>query len=149
MKFIFGILLGFSLLLSALPTFAEQPIAEQPAEPPINEQQAVEKGIVGAGDLLPIFGTAAGFPQGEPRPPEVIAGEIIQGLMAVIGVIFGILVVYGGYLLMIARGNEEQVKKSINILQTAVIGFIVVIAAYSITSYVVGTIIGAAYRAPS
>lgn len=102
------------------------------------------KGIRQAGGLISIFGREAGF-TGAPKQPEVIIGEIIQAAMALTGVVFGILIVYGGYLWMIARGNEETVKKAIGILQTAIIGFIVTASAYAITSYVIAKVIGSAY----
>ncbi|OGL64424.1 hypothetical protein A3B21_05035 [Candidatus Uhrbacteria bacterium RIFCSPLOWO2_01_FULL_47_24] len=102
-------------------------------------------GLQRAGFFVTKFGEKAGF-GGAPQAPEVIIGKIIQGAMIMIGVIFGILVIYGGYLWMTARGNEEQVKKSIGILTTATIGFIVVVGAYAITSYIVSTVILASYQ---
>lgn len=90
------------------------------------------------------FAQGAGFPDA-PREPEVIIGDIIKGSMVAIGVVFGILVIYGGYLWMTARGNEEIVKKAIGILRTAIIGFIITASAYAITNYVVERVIPAAY----
>ena len=104
-----------------------------------------KKGIQSSGGFLQAFGGQAGFPE-EARPPEIVIGEIIQGAIVVVGVVFGILIVYGGYLWMVARGNEEIVKKSIGILKTAIIGFIIVVAAYAITTFVVERVIGAAYQ---
>ena len=111
------------------------------------EENVTKKGLQGALGLINIFGTKAGFPETNDEP-EVVVGKIIQGALVVIGVIFGILIVYAGYLWMIARSNEEMIKKAIETLQTAVIGFIVVVGAYAITSYVVGKVITAAFPAP-
>lgn len=102
------------------------------------------KGIQGAGELITEFAKKAGF-ENAPREPEVIVGEIIQSAMLLIGVVFGILVIYGGYLWMTARGNEETVKKSIEILKTAIIGFIVTMSAYAITSFVINNVLSSAY----
>ena len=103
------------------------------------------KGIQNAPGLITIFGSEAGF-EGTPREPEIIVGEILQGGMLLIGVLFGIFIIYGGFLWMIARGNEETVKKSIEILKTSIIGFIIVASAYAISDFVIKTVLSAAYR---
>lgn len=56
----------------------------------------------------------AGYPGGkttEPtRLPKMI-GQIISIVLSFVGVIFMILLIYGGFLWMTAGGNEEQIKK--------------------------------------
>lgn len=106
------------------------------------------KGLQQAGGLITTFAREAGF-TGAPRPPEIIVGEILQAGMLLIGVFFGILIIYGGFLWMTARGNEETAKKAINILQTAVIGFIIVASAYAISDFVITKVITAAYSPPA
>ena len=66
---------------------------------------------------------------------EVVAA-VIKGFLALIGVIFVILIILGGYKWMMARGNEEQVKEAKDTIQKAIIGLIISIAAYSITYFV-------------
>ncbi len=66
--------------------------------------------------------------------PEII-GIIIQAILAFLGVAFLILIIYGGYLWMLARGNEQQVEKAKNIIKNALIGLIVVLAAWAITFF--------------
>ncbi|GEM_PF-4852714 len=112
----------------------------------VSEESAATQGLAGAkGFVTNFFAPKTGFNVGAARP-EIVAGKIIQGALGLIGVIFGILVIYGGYLWMIARGNEEDVKKSIEILKTAITGFIIVIAAYAITSFIVNQVITAAFQ---
>ena len=121
-----------SAFFVSTPALAQTPPAEEP------------KGIQNAPGLISIFGRESGF-EGAPREPEVIIGEILQGAMLLIGVLFGILIIYGGYLWMTARGNEETVKKAIGILQTAIIGFIVVASAYAISDFVIERVIMSTY----
>lgn len=102
------------------------------------------RGLKSSGALIEVFAFKANFASTSTEP-EVVIGRIIQGLMLLIGVIFGILIIYGGYLWMIARGNEEYVKKSMEVLKAAVIGFILVVGAYAITNYVVEKVISAAF----
>jgi len=72
--------------------------------------------------------------------PSII-GTIIGAGLSFIGILFFILVIYGGYLWMTARGNEEQVGKAISIVTQASIGLIIVAAAYLITRFLGETIL--------
>lgn len=74
---------------------------------------------------------------------SVFVGNIIKAVLALLGVIVLIFMVYGGYLWMMSGGNDQMVKKSKDILINAVIGLIIVLAAYAITTFVVGGIYSA------
>lgn len=60
-------------------------------------------------------------------------GTIIQYLLSFLGVIFMVLLIYGGVLWMTARGNDQQVEKAKGTIVQAIIGLVVVVAAYSIS----------------
>ncbi|MFB6225847.1 MAG: hypothetical protein ABEJ02_00680 [Candidatus Paceibacteria bacterium] len=66
-------------------------------------------------------------------------GQIIKAAMSFIGIIFTVLMVYGGFLWMTARGNEDQVDKAQRIITAAVIGLIIAVGAFSISDYAVST----------
>ncbi len=70
------------------------------------------------------------------RNVEPIIGNIISVILSFLGVIFLVLMVYGGYMWMTAMGSEEKVKKAQQLIQAAVIGLIVVVGAYAITAFV-------------
>lgn len=70
-----------------------------------------------------------------------IVGPIIQAALSLIGVIFLVLMIYGGYSWMTAHGNEEQVTKAKNIITRAMIGLIIVVAAYAIATFVTAYLI--------
>lgn len=63
-------------------------------------------------------------------------GSIVGTLLSFLGVLFMALVIYGGILWMTARGNEQQVEKAKDLLVNAIIGLIIVLAAYAITSFI-------------
>lgn len=63
-------------------------------------------------------------------------GKVIGVGLSLIGVIFLILMIYSGFLWMLARGNETEVTKAKDLIQAAIIGLIIVLAAYAITQYV-------------
>ena len=71
-------------------------------------------------------------------------GKIVKVALSLVGTIIFVLTVYAGFLWMTASGNEERVTKAQDILKMAVIGLAITLAAYSITSFVLGRIIQSA-----
>jgi len=69
-----------------------------------------------------------------------IIGSLVSQILGLVGVIFLILMIYGGFLWMTAQGNEEQIKKAKNIITGAVIGAVIVFMAYAITFFVTETL---------
>lgn len=63
-------------------------------------------------------------------------GSIVGAVLAFVGILFFILMIYAGILWMTARGNEEQVTKAKNLITAAIIGLIIVMSAYAITAFV-------------
>ncbi|MBI5622059.1 hypothetical protein HY933_04330 [Candidatus Falkowbacteria bacterium] len=62
--------------------------------------------------------------------------SIIQAFLGLLGVIFFLVILYGGWLWMMAGGNEEQLTQAKHLLRDAIIGLAIVFAAYAI-AYVV------------
>ncbi len=61
---------------------------------------------------------------------------IINIILSLLGVVFLGLMIYGGIVWMTAQGNEDKVKKAKELITEAVIGLIIVLAAYAITYFV-------------
>lgn len=66
---------------------------------------------------------------------EEISGSALNIVLSLIGILFLILMIYGGMIWMTAQGNEEQVGKARKLIIAAVIGLIIVVAAFAITSF--------------
>jgi len=64
-------------------------------------------------------------------------GNLIKALLAATGIIFLVLTVYAGVLYMTAAGEPDKVKKAKSMLTSAVIGLVIIIGAYAISSYVI------------
>lgn len=67
-----------------------------------------------------------------------VTSQIATGMLLVYqltGFVFFMMALYSGIRWMTASGNEEVVTKSRNTLIAAVIGFVLVVAAYGITLY--------------
>jgi hypothetical protein len=64
------------------------------------------------------------------------AGTIISLILSFVGVLFLILMIYAGILWMTASGNDQQISKAKSLLINAVIGIIVVLSAYALTTFI-------------
>jgi cytochrome bd-type quinol oxidase subunit 2 len=67
---------------------------------------------------------------------ESVAGKVINIFLSILGVVFLILMILGGYHWMTAAGDEQKVTKAKSTITAAIIGLIIVVAAYAITFYV-------------
>lgn len=86
-----------------------------------------------AGDFLNPARTAAGYSEGDIGN---ITGQIINTALQLVGIIFLALTVYAGYLWMTAQGEESQIEKAKKIITGAVIGLVITMSAYAITTLV-------------
>ncbi len=68
------------------------------------------------------------------------SGQIIGSLLSLVGVIFLVLMIYGGITWMTASGNDKQVDKAKNIITYAIIGLVIILSAYTITAFLGGTL---------
>lgn len=98
---------------------------------------------------LGIVADDAGYnTRGESADTELMSmiSTIIQAALSFLGVIFLILMIYGGYLWMTASGNEQQVEKAKSLITAAIIGLIIVVSAYAISYFVIAKLGGAALK---
>jgi hypothetical protein len=65
-----------------------------------------------------------------------IVAAVIKALLGLLGIIFLVLIIYAGFEWMTAQGDEEKVTKAKDTLTRAIIGLVIIIAAYSITYFV-------------
>lgn len=116
---VFGVLV-FSV---ALPVFADDTV--------------INTAILGAGSETETF-----FKKFEPLgygnivEPGTLVYNIIAIVLGLLGVIIVVMMMYGGFLWITAAGEEDKAKKGTTILFQAVIGAIIVFAAYTVTYFV-------------
>lgn len=65
-----------------------------------------------------------------------VMATVIKIFTSLLGIIFLVLIVYAGYNWMTAGGDSAKIDKAKEIMQRAVIGLIIIVAAYSITYFV-------------
>lgn len=92
---------------------------------------ATSSGITNQTDALTSkagFDTSARF--------EDIVALIIRVVLSLLGIVFLVLLVLGGYQWMTAGGDEKQVEGAMARIKTAIIGLVIVLSAYAITAFV-------------
>ena len=65
-----------------------------------------------------------------------IAADAVGIGLSFVGIIFFLLMLYAGFQWMMAMGNSEKAEKSKDMIEAAVIGLIIVLAAYAIATFV-------------
>jgi len=71
-----------------------------------------------------------------PADPRKVITVIIQIVLGLVGTIFLVLVVFGGFNYLTAAGDEEKAKKGTTMITQALIGLIIVLLSYSITYFI-------------
>lgn len=131
-----NIFLKFGAWVGVLPVLLIPNIVS--AAPPVGG------GLAGSKTSLDAVGAAAGQTTKGASDLPTLIGAIISVLLGVLGIVFVILIIYAGINYMTASGDTDKVKKSKTMLIQAVIGIIIIVAAYSIAQFVIQQITNAA-----
>ena len=65
-----------------------------------------------------------------------VIGQVIQIFLGFLGVIAVVLIIYAGFMWMTAGGDTAKVDKARKYIINAIIGIVIILGAYIITSYV-------------
>ncbi|MFA6227560.1 MAG: pilin [Patescibacteria group bacterium] len=65
-------------------------------------------------------------------------GRVLQVIFGLLGVIVLLLIIYGGFIWMTAGGDPDKVNKAKKIIYNAIIGLIIIFAAFAITTWLMG-----------
>lgn len=87
-----------------------------------------------------------GFGYNTTNAPSVgkVIGNIITAILGFTGTIAFLVFLYGGFLWLTARGNEDQVADAKKYLTNGTIGIIVIVLAYSASYFITGVLYKAA-----
>ncbi len=91
-------------------------------------------GQLNAGSKAAGYGTEA-------QDIRITVAKGIQLVLSLLGIVFVVLIVYAGFLVFTAAGNDENVSKAKKIIEYAVIGLIIIVSAYSITNFITSRIL--------
>lgn len=92
-------------------------------------------------DNLSAVATGGGY-QATGNSLSSAAGIIIGAALGLLGIIFIILIIIGGYLWMTAGGNEQKVEKARNYVQRAIIGLVITLSSWAIWNYIIKRLVG-------
>ncbi|MBU1202586.1 pilin [Patescibacteria group bacterium] len=68
--------------------------------------------------------------------PQQMIARIINALLSLLGMLFTVLIIWGGFKWMTSQGNSQQVDEAKSIIKNSVIGLVIVVMAYAIASFV-------------
>jgi hypothetical protein len=88
-------------------------------------------------DLGLSYGNSIGLTATDPR---TMIARVIQIFLGFLGIIAISLVIYGGFLWMTAAGNEEQIERAKKTLTSALIGLLIILSAFGITTFLLNKI---------
>lgn len=71
---------------------------------------------------------------------RVIVAEVIRAVLALLGIIALVLIMYAGYLIMTAAGSEERITSGKDVLRNAVIGLAIILSALAIVQFILNAL---------
>jgi hypothetical protein len=95
--------------------------------------------FIGVDRAKNVAGTA-GYESLESEVIPNTVGTVINTLMAFVGMLFLVFMIYAGFLWMTARGEDDQIKKAVGIIKTSVVGLIILLSAYAISNFIIARI---------
>lgn len=78
-----------------------------------------------------------------------VIGGIIKALLMLLGTIFVILLLVGGFKWMTAMGDSKKVEEAKSMIGNAVVGVVVILAAYAIAAFVLREVYDATTSSPA
>lgn len=63
---------------------------------------------------------------------------IIKGFLTLVGVVALVLIIYGGFIILIARGDNNKIQKGKDTLFWAIIGTLIILASLGIVNFLEG-----------
>jgi len=96
-----------------------------------------------AKDMLEKVGEGAGYAEYEGDSVfDTMAGGIVGAFLGLLGVIFIILIIYGGFLWMTAGGEEERITKARRTISRSIIGLLILASSFMIWQFIAKALLG-------
>jgi len=73
-------------------------------------------------------------------------GQVIGNVLKIIGSVSLLLLIYGGFLMIMSGGSEAKVKEGRSIITYTAIGLVVIFSAYIILTFFLGALGGTIYN---
>lgn len=69
--------------------------------------------------------------------------NIVRIIIGFLGILVIVAIIFGGFKMMVSRGDADEVGKGRQIVTAGAIGLIIVLAAYAISGFVINSLTGA------
>lgn len=90
-----------------------------------------QTGFGSSGDIPKSFGETSA-----PTDVRIVTANVVRAFLGFLGIIFLVLLVVAGFKWMTAQGEEDKVNEAKDQIRRAIIGLIIILAAWSITEFV-------------
>ncbi len=125
---------ALAIVLSLAMAFAPASYAQDNLKDEATSKESSKK-------VCPANTTCLDNPLGEGvNTPQQVIKNVLTGVLGIVGSLALLMFVYGGFTLMLAGGNAENVKKGRDILMWAAIGLVVIFTSYAMVDFVITTI---------
>lgn len=81
----------------------------------------------------------SGYDQGATDLTQIV-GSLISQALGLLGLVLLAILIYAGFLWMTAQGDDSKVKKAKDMITQAVIGLVIIVAAYAIADFVIASL---------
>lgn len=98
--------------------------------------------LFGSGSSLKAVATGAGVATPQASDTQQIIGSLIGAALSLVGIVLFGYFLFGGFLWMTAGGDDKKVSDAKKYLRNAVIGLVIIVAAYAISQFVLSQIAG-------
>jgi lysylphosphatidylglycerol synthetase-like protein (DUF2156 family) len=95
-----------------------------------------DNGSAGVLGRLQKVGSVGGYSEADETSLASGLGVVANVILSILGIIFIILIIFGGIQWMTAGGNEDKVKKAQDRIKSAVIGLVITLSAFAIWSLI-------------
>ncbi len=110
---------------------------------PLVARAQAPEGLTGANTALSNVGAAYGQSTASTSTLPTLIGNIINVVLGFMGIFLVVYIVWAGYIYASSGGEKEKLEKAKKMISSAVIGLILIVAAYAISAYVIGAVITA------
>jgi len=107
---------------------------------PVFAAQAVDNPFNTAKSITNNVGTAAGVQQQSVDLPTMI-GRLVNIALGFVGIVLLCYIIFAGFLWMTAGGDEKKTKTAQDMIKNAVIGLLIVVAAFAISNFVLNSLV--------
>lgn len=74
---------------------------------------------------------------------KVTVENIVRIIFGFLGILLVLLLLYAGFLWLTSQGNKDQIERAKKIITSAVVGLVLVLAAYGIAAFIIYSLLGA------